>query len=423
MPRDYTEGHEYDLDRVTIHTPLGRFDGKGFMRWKPDDGFRIDAFLERLGGPLPPKREYRPQHIVARADTRVIRMRIRNGPYDWAMVPGFPFQNDWDLIEDNRLRISSSRALFGNRGTPGIRYLNWHGEALFEKSGFLRLPVIVERTTIGSHTQISSSRAGFAYKDEQQDVRCIAEDDNYILLQWSLSPHFWSRREAWLWAEAAEVGLSVLYGQTIRLVRRSVDRGCCSFVEWSKRRPIVDLGLLSPCGPHAYHTVSRVIEFINFLVGWGREADVCRRILFQIAEAQRQETDAAQELLLATILEAALRTLEEHPATEKVRNPFVESGLAKFRQRYLSRRWKRYCTRALDAYRRLRHRNAHPDWLTTGAGQDVGAKPTQALDDMVYLARFYGHMMTALAGWKDPTPSFFPPYATWGPSMTVTEPT
>jgi hypothetical protein len=46
------------------------------------------------------------------------------------------------------------------------------------------------------------------------------------------------------------------------------------------------------------------------------------------------------------------------------------------------------------AWRRLRHRNAHPDWLH-GDGNDSIRR--QAVEDLMTLTRFYGIMIFAMA--------------------------
>jgi len=55
------------------------------------------------------------------------------------------------------------------------------------------------------------------------------------------------------------------------------------------------------------------------------------------------------------------------------------------------------------AWKRLRHRNAHPDWMDSIDRTDDGNR--QAIEDMMLLAQFYGSMMLALAG----APSLQPP--------------
>jgi hypothetical protein len=55
---------------------------------------------------------------------------------------------------------------------------------------------------------------------------------------------------------------------------------------------------------------------------------------------------------------------------------------------------------------RLRHRNAHPDWLTTPNGVLSKEELKESTKDLIFLSRFYGYMILALAGFKEVEPLF-----------------
>lgn len=78
-----------------------------------------------------------------------------------------------------------------------------------------------------------------------------------------------------------------------------------------------------------------------------------------------------------------------------------------FKKKYFSEKWSPACESALKVYARLRHRNAHPDWLTTPNGVLSKEELKQSTKDLVLLSRFYGYMILALAGFKD-LESLFP---------------
>ena len=96
----------------------------------------------------------------------------------------------------------------------------------------------------------------------------------------------------------------------------------------------------------------------------------------------------AAELLLSTILEAALRTWEEIPFVLGDRTFNRKVSLERFREEYFSEEWKESCDLALRSHTNLRHRNAHPDWLTGHGGSLSHEKMTGPLTTWFACAGF-----------------------------------
>lgn len=57
---------------------------------------------------------------------------------------------------------------------------------------------------------------------------------------------------------------------------------------------------------------------------------------------------------------------------------------------YLRAGWEPACDKALQVRDRLRHRNAHPDWITHAGGSLSKAEWQQSIEDLTFLSRFYG---------------------------------
>jgi hypothetical protein len=68
----------------------------------------------------------------------------------------------------------------------------------------------------------------------------------------------------------------------------------------------------------------------------------------------------------------------------------------------------------------LRHRSAHPDWLFTQGGALSDEEMKKSVDCMIFLSRFYGYMILALAGFQDLEPRFPKPHAQWPTPLTIT---
>ncbi len=146
---------------------------------------------------------------------------------------------------------------------------------------------------------------------------------------------------------------------------------------------------------------------------------VCKSIFNQLIEASRQKTRKGQELLISTILEAALRTIDNHPFREGEKSWKLRNSMIIFKKKYLSDEWIDYCEKAIRDHIYLRNRNAHPDWLISPGGSLSKEEMSKSLDDMIFLSRFYGYMILALAGFRNLKPQFPAPHKEWKPMATI----
>ncbi len=72
-------------------------------------------------------------------------------------------------------------------------------------------------------------------------------------------------------------------------------------------------------------------------------------------------------------------------------------------------------TEVMKAHTYLRDRNAHPDWLFKQGGALSKEETEKALDNMIFLSRFYGYMILTLAGFKNLEPKFPQPHKEQSP--------
>jgi hypothetical protein len=153
------------------------------------------------------------------------------------------------------------------------------------------------------------------------------------------------------------------------------------------------------------------LKLTEFFLRGDANAETCWTIFCQMTDASRQQTRQGQELLLATVLEAILRTMYKIPFRERKSGspatPFNRKDLMeKFRIDFLGDTWKKACEKALEVHTKLRHRNAHPDWLTSPDGTLSKIQLKESSVALVFLSRFYGYMILAMAGFKDLKPLF-----------------
>jgi hypothetical protein len=213
--------------------------------------------------------------------------------------------------------------------------------------------------------------------------------------------------------------MSILSGQTVNLLRREVRMNGRRCTEMRRQPKTLSVGLMSPFLEQR-DKIDKEILFkpVPFFARNDRRARICRHIWQQILEASRQAGQQATELLMSTILEAALRTFDGY-SFSKNKSWDLKKSMKKFQSEYLPVGWSNACDKLKVVRERLRHRNAHPDWLYKGGGSLERQHVTASLDDLIFLSRFYGYMILALAGINDLEPRFPGPHQDWNPLMTV----
>jgi hypothetical protein len=200
------------------------------------------------------------------------------------------------------------------------------------------------------------------------------------------------------WAQAFADALSILSESRVRLLYSEFYRGDCLFREIRRKEKALSFGWLAPIKMGGQIDRDTLIRLSNFLATREPGAYIARAMLDQLEAAALQKYWQARELLLGTILEAVVRTLNQNPYREvRYKKLKLEKELDQFRNSYLSSEWEEACRRAFKVQKRLRDANAHPDWLYEERKALSHDSLQQAHEDAIFLARFYGAMMLALA--------------------------
>jgi hypothetical protein len=410
--KDYFKETEFVLDN--------QYRGRGIMTWNPDKGFHIQAFLDGQGKPIS-RIDLGKIGITLRSDICSIRMRPQG--YDWAIAPNIHLTgwSKFDIL-NKHLSIKTERVVFCESIYPNDE-LFWIGSALYETKSKISLSDdVYTNTRINDQELERQVTSGISYEDAQNRTligRLV--DDKKLQLYWQLPKKLWIKAKAWEWAIAIQDVLSIWFGETIWLLHRDFLRGTQKITEVRQRVKLSSLGLLSPFGNLKFDKES-FIKLTDFFIHNPSKAEICRRIFWQLLEASNQHSHQAQELLLSTILEAVLRSIDNRPFTAKKDNFWnVGKGLENFFNTYLSfEEWTDVRRRVMKEHCYLRDRNAHPDWLFSQGGSLSEAELAQSLDSMILLSRFYGYMIFALAGFKGLRPTFLPPHQCWNAPATIT---
>jgi len=419
---EYLDEAEEPVESVSFDYLGARYFGRGILRWAPSTGYHLEAFLDRYGT-LPTRIEFGSVRVLGKQDHSSIRLKCQGC---WAFAAEVPLYDRHDVFSQKRLSIDLDSLIWLQRvhlpsqaehGSPR----GSSGEALYEVPPGLVLPnPLQSEVRLSDHVIERVSSRGIRH--DSDDLLLVGRmlDKTTLSLHWVLKNSSSSRHDAWVWAEAVRDALSVLTGVTVRLLHREVRRGEKLATEQRKLQTIESLSLLAPLDPTPLIDLDRLTRLTEFFRKESVEVRVCRAIVSQMVSASQQRTWEGRELLAATILEAALRTLFNYPFSKKksLSKKFeLKRVLAEFQGKYLSQQWTHACGRAFRTEQRLRNRNAHPDWLTAAGGSlSTNALETR-LDDLIFISRFYGYMILAMVGGEVLEPRFPGPHRTWDPAM------
>ena len=425
--KDYFATNEYILDSLTFDYLGKRFYARGFMSWNPDRGFHLEALLNLERMPEIGKTEFSRTRVIRKSDRASIRMLLKRHGYNWAIAPSIELIDRHDVLSENRLSININRVVFSRYHTIDLTGDKLKGSALLELNEITFLSdklsseevIKVQGEEVLRLTRQSGN--GIRYKGEKgQEIIGHSSDGKYLEISWSLPRDNFTKSYSWKLPEAIQNSLSILLGQEVNLLKRSVFCGHQERVEIKKRQPVRKLDLFSLFNNDSSLNKAHFVRLMNFLIEDQPQGDICLNIFRQVLEATKQRNWQVSELLVSTTLEAALRNICDKPFQAKKSKWNVGVGLKYFFNQYLSEEWQGIQDPVMKAHTFLRDRNAHPDWLFKQGGALSEEETEKSLDSLIFLSIFYGYMILAIAGVKDIKPYFPTSHTEWGAAWSLT---
>ncbi len=423
MLLQHSESCEIALSSIRFEYEGGRYFGRGLLRWNSSEGFTIDAFVERAGEPVPLEIQYGKVGVVPRSKYSSLRMRLRGGT--WAYVRPIPLNDRIDLIHDRRLSLHVTSVLFMRRIPAQFRSSSMSGNLLLSSSHWpMGRDAVVKQIRLNDREIGTSYSRGIDHDD--RDLRLVGQwlESKDLSLTWSLADTTaCNKRRAIRLGDAIAHALMVICSSQVQILRQETQRGHIEILEMTSRREPTSLGTFRLLHNQEVLDNKLFATLIKFFESDSTESAAARQLIAVCLDASGQSLHQARELLIATVLEGVLRTVLGMPfeAANNTDSFKMVNAIASFREKYLSDQWQEQCKRAVECFRRLRHRNAHPDWLTTAGGGLSEEKVTQSIDDMIFLSSFYGYMILGMAGVPNLKPQFPIPHRQWGPLITITQ--
>ena len=423
MAIEFNDSAKFVLDGVRFSHQGKTYKGQGFMEWNPATGFQIDALMDKTFAPVDGFKTLGQIIVNTKEDVFSVWLNIRG--HGRGIARAFPLDQHKSLFPDNHLCLSElQRVLFFSRLPKEFQSTSqfWSGSALYLTTMKFEFPdQLNTKTELNGRMIYASNSTGLSVdEDDNWSLSGRQISDDKFELSWALNKNRWSRNDAWRFGEAARRALSIISAQMVWIAKQELSRDGQKIEELRQRAEPKGLSyyfwplLGKDGGVFEYWKFNKVafLKLTEFFLRGSPNAETCWKMFCQMVDASRQKTTQGQELLLATILEAGLRTLYNLPFQERKIGSSTTPAfnrktlMEKFRNDFLSDKWIKACDKALELHTKLRHRNAHPDWLTSSDGTLSKEQLKESYAASIFLSRFYGYMILGMAGFKDIEPRF-----------------
>lgn len=412
----YFEDHNLIIDGAAFTYQGGLFDGKGFLSWNYKNGFKIKLFVE--------SNDYAPPKIQTFGGPKVIKSRERNDIYlsidsysfKKAIVPNAYLGHQLSIDHTGTLAFNTPQLIFLKENFIE-RNSYWTGSGIYrlKKQNYSFPKKLHKKEKIGDEELRKGwNRTGIQCKSKDKHLIAWVEDDEYLHLKFGLKKEKYSQAVALNFPCGFRLAISFLIGMEVMRLKSEVNGKNSNVVVLKKLREVKEMPVYSGLDSFQFFD-SQIVWDLSLFFTRGyldiyqyRESYVARRILNQLIEAEQQKTLIAQELLTATILEAALRTLFDVPFLDGSKSDFqVENYLKNnFIKKYADgRKWRTVRKKVAESFNRMRHRNAHPDWLVGENDVHDDKNISNTFHDLRIMIRFYQQMILLMAGIKDIDPN------------------
>lgn len=312
---DYSKPQKIIAEHLYFHFKGCKYSGRGVINWKPELGFHLEAFMDN-SLLISEQLEIGRVRVPTRLDYCSIRMWTND--FGWAIIPSVNLSNfQMELLQKN-LSFKFNRIVLCEPSQPRLASSSWSGSAFYcIKSQHQFTDKVTVQTHVDRELVESRGSNGFLYEKDGMKLVGRFIDKKHFHLNWTLPKQRYTKADAWNWPVGFQDALRIWLGQTVQLLRRQMIRGTQKVVEIQKEEQIEELGIFLSLFGNAPIQKELIVHLANFMSGNHKNSIVCRSIFEQILEASRQRLQASQELLIATVIEATMRTLYNYPARPK----------------------------------------------------------------------------------------------------------
>ena len=404
---DYFENKDYKVDNLWFVCNGEKHYGSGLLHWDNKAGFKLEAEITYN------QKKYATYSIptLGLCPSCSIKMKI-NG-YRYVVAPSVQITDYLRIKMDNILEEQIDRVIF----IEDDRSVNENTiECLIKRHNAGFYPVNIKLDT----NQLVYIPNGLFFEDVKRKVYTSLIDDKSIYLKYVFKQY--PQKVTIFWFDALQYALSIIMGERIRIIHKVLYRGCSKYTVIKKLKETSDLSFLTLLGDKKYGN-DIIFKLVDVFERDKVAFNICANIFEQTLSAAMQKNKQARELLISTILEGILRTKDGKPFIHGDKSWKFKKSWESFIQEYFKgndKAWKPVFEKVKSTRESLRHRNAHPDWLWKDTGYYSEEQTEQSIDDLIFLCRFYGYIILAMAGYNDIKPDFPLPHKDWSPAITYT---
>jgi hypothetical protein len=127
---DHSREATFIVNRAVFEHIEGRYEGHGFLKWSPPDGYSLEVAITKQ--PAPKGQSYGIGHVgpLRRQDVRTVRMKLHGGLFAVARVP-IRDLHSLSLFFHRTLSVRFGSAVFFDRRAHAGSSVNWYGEAVY----------------------------------------------------------------------------------------------------------------------------------------------------------------------------------------------------------------------------------------------------------------------------------------------------
>jgi len=315
---------------------------------------------------------------------------------DWVLAPHVGLVDRMDVLLQSHLSVDVKHLLWRDQRFKSIDGSSGHVTLALDSSSTLFTP-LSETTQIGEH-ESSRMSASEAIAAERAGVQIIGrlDDQHRVKLRWAASDSGLCRNQTWGFGYALRVAISLCTGCGASVLERELQRQDRVYREVIPYQKPSRLGSIHWFEPFKTPNAEECLELSLALSQDPVLLDTAWGAFSQLLASQEQRAWGLPELLVAIALEGLLRSLEGRPF-EPGDWYDAKKSLSALRKTRFPSVTNDECDAAIEAYKRLRHRNAHPDWLTTDQRLSRD-ELTRSSADKSLLSKLYGRILFEVAG-------------------------
>jgi hypothetical protein len=405
------------FDRVQVDYEGSTYAGTGFGRWEPARGLLVNGMTKLVRGDGPLHVKVGTPIFMHRPNLSTVRFRA--GPHHRAVIfLDSPLRDQLGILFNGHLELRSSQFISWARDVhPPERPI---GCLFFRgKHGCILPHDLKTEVHLGKRKVRETYENGLDFKRDGYEFAIRDEDDQTHTIWWRLPDVDSLRGRIGEWPRALALAWQMIRGKSAWPVASDIQDMRRRIVVFTRHEEAIEMGHLELLDSQERTSGATLLALAKLFVCGSQESDVAKRLLSQCFDAVRSKTWQGVMFLMGTALEAVLRTLYGHP--------FCPNGQTKYnRHKCMDQLWIDYFDedsqdvkkRVKAVFDRIRHRSAHPDWLRSFGGASSSDQEAKTFDDLVFMSRFYGYLIMAMAGVPLSLTRFPAPVADWKPTIT-----